>query len=94
MLMQAWKLAPALAAGSTVVMKPAEQMPLSALRNGKLLIEAGFPEGVGNLLPGFGPTAGAAIASHMDVDKVVFTEVGHLIMEGATKSNLKWVTLE
>jgi len=97
MLMQAWKLAPALAAGNTVVMKPAEQTPLSALRIGELLVEAGFPEGVVNLLPGFGPTAGAAIASHMDVDKVAFTgstEVGHLIMEAAAKSNLKRVTLE
>ncbi len=97
MLMQAWKLAPALATGNTVVMKPAEQTPLSALRIGELIVEAGFPEGVVNILPGFGPTAGAAIASHMDVDKVAFTgstEVGHLIMEAAAKSNLKPVTLE
>ena len=97
MLMQAWKLAPALATGNTVVMKPAEQTPLSALRIGELVVEAGFPEGVLNLLPGFGPTAGAAIARHMDVDKVAFTgstEVGHLIMEAAAKSNLKRVTLE
>src|SRR5215472_9864775 len=97
MLMQAWKLAPALAAGNTVVMKPAEQTPLSALRIGELLVEAGFPEGVVNLLPGFGPTAGAAIANHMDIDKVAFTgstEVGHLIMEASAKSNLKRVTLE
>jgi aldehyde dehydrogenase (NAD+) len=78
-------------------MKPAEQTPLSALRIGELIIEAGFPEGVVNLLPGFGPTAGAAIARHMDVDKVAFTgstEVGHLIMEAAAQSNLKRVTLE
>jgi aldehyde dehydrogenase (NAD+) len=97
MLMQAWKLAPALATGNTVVMKPAEQTPLSALRMGELIIEAGFPEGVVNLLPGFGPTAGAAIASHMDIDKVAFTgstEVGRLIMEAAAKSNLKRITLE
>jgi aldehyde dehydrogenase (NAD+) len=97
MLMLAWKLAPALATGNTIVMKPAEQTPLSALRIGELIVEAGFPEGVVNLLPGFGPTAGAAIASHMDVDKVAFTgstEVGHLIMEAAAKSNLKRVTLE
>ena len=97
MLMMAWKLAPALATGNTVVLKPAEQTPLSALRIGELILEAGFPEGVVNLLPGFGPTAGAAIASHMDVDKVAFTgstEVGHLIMEAAAKSNLKPVTLE
>jgi aldehyde dehydrogenase (NAD+) len=97
MLMQAWKLAPALATGNTIVMKPAEQTPLSALRIGELIIEAGFPEGVVNLLPGFGPTAGAAIASHMDIDKVAFTgstAVGRLIMEAAARSNLKGVTLE
>jgi aldehyde dehydrogenase (NAD+) len=97
MLMQAWKLAPALATGNTVVLKPAEQTPLSALRIGELILEAGFPEGVVNLLPGFGPTAGAAIASHMDIDKVAFTgstEVGRLILEAAAKSNLKRVTLE
>jgi aldehyde dehydrogenase (NAD+) len=97
MLMQSWKLAPALATGNTVVMKPAEQTPLSALRIGELVVEAGFPEGVVNLLPGFGPTAGAAIARHMDVDKVAFTgstEVGRLIMEAAAKSNLKRITLE
>jgi aldehyde dehydrogenase (NAD+) len=97
MLMQAWKLAPALATGNTVVMKPAEQTPLSALRIGELILDAGFPDGVVNLLPGFGPTAGAAIAHHMDVDKVAFTgstEVGRLIMEAAAKSNLKRITLE
>jgi aldehyde dehydrogenase (NAD+) len=97
MLMLAWKLAPALATGNTVVMKPAEQTPLSALRIAQLIVEAGFPEGVVNMLPGYGPTAGAAIARHMDVDKVAFTgstEVGHLIMEAAAKSNLKRVTLE
>jgi aldehyde dehydrogenase (NAD+) len=97
MLMQAWKLAPALATGNTVVMKPAEQTPLSALRVGELIVEAGFPEGVVNLLPGFGHTAGAAIARHMDIDKVAFTgstEVGRLIMEAAARSNLKRITLE
>jgi len=97
LLMQAWKLGPALCTGNTVVMKPAEQTPLTALRVGELILEAGFPEGVVNLLPGYGPTAGAAIANHMDVDKVAFTgstEVGHLIMEAAAKSNLKRVTLE
>ncbi len=97
MLMLAWKLAPALATGNTVVMKPAEQTPLSALRIGELIVEAGFPEGVVNMLPGYGPTAGAAIANHMDVDKVAFTgstEVGHLIMRAAADSNLKRVTLE
>jgi aldehyde dehydrogenase (NAD+) len=97
MLMQAWKLAPALATGNTVVMKPAEETPLSALRIGELILEAGFPEGVVNLVPGFGPTAGAAISRHMDIDKVAFTgstAVGRLIMEAAAKSNLKGVTLE
>lgn len=97
LLMQAWKLAPALATGNTVVMKPAEQTPLTALRVGELILEAGFPPGVVNLLPGYGPTAGAAIARHMDVDKVAFTgstEVGRLIMEASAKSNLKRVTLE
>ena len=97
LMMQAWKLAPALAAGNTIVLKPAEQTPLSALRVGQLIVEAGFPPGVVNILPGFGPTAGAALASHMQVDKIAFTgstEVGHLIMEAAARSNLKRVTLE
>jgi aldehyde dehydrogenase (NAD+) len=97
LLMQAWKLGPALAAGCTVVMKPAEQTPLTALRIGELIMEAGFPEGVVNILPGYGPTAGAAIARHFDVDKVAFTgstEVGHLIMKAAAETNLKRVTLE
>ena len=97
MLMMAWKLAPALATGNTVLLKPAEQTPLSALRIGELILEAGFPEGVVNLLTGFGPSAGAAIARHMDVDKVAFTgstEVGRLVTEAAAKSNLKPVTLE
>src|SRR5205085_7690404 len=74
-----------------------EQTPLSALRVGELIMEAGFPEGVVNVLPGFGSTAGAAIANHMDIDKVAFTgstEVGHLVMEAAARSNLKRVTLE
>jgi aldehyde dehydrogenase (NAD+) len=97
MLMQAWKLAPALATGNTCVLKPAEQTPLSALRIGELILEAGFPAGVVNILPGFGETAGAAIANHMDIDKVAFTgstEVGHLILQAAGKSNLKRVSLE
>ncbi len=97
LLMQAWKLAPALACGNTVVLKVAEQTPLSALRVGELIVEAGFPNGVVNILPGYGPTAGAAIARHMDVDKVAFTgstEVGHLIMKAAAETNLKRVTLE
>ena len=97
LLMQAWKLGPALAAGCTVVMKPAEQTPLSALRIGELIMEAGFPPGVVNIVPGFGPTAGAPLAKHMDVDKVAFTgstEIGHKIMSYAAESNLKRVTLE
>ncbi len=97
LLMQAWKMAPALAAGCTLVLKPAEQTPLSALRVGELIVEAGFPPGVVNLLPGYGPTAGGALARHMDVDKVAFTgstEVGHLIMKASAESNLKRVTLE
>jgi len=94
--MAAWKLAPALAAGCTIVLKPAEQTPLTALRIGELIVEAGFPAGVVNILPGFGETAGAAIASHMDVDKVAFTgstEVGKLIIHAAA-GNLKKVSLE
>ncbi|MCG3126236.1 MAG: Phenylacetaldehyde dehydrogenase [Phycisphaerae bacterium] len=97
LLMQAWKLAPALACGCTVILKIAEQTPLTALRVGELILEAGFPPGVVNLLPGYGPTAGQALARHMDVDKVAFTgstEVGHLIMKYAAESNLKRVTLE
>ena len=97
LLMQAWKLGPALAAGNTVLLKPAEQTPLTALRVGELILEAGFPPGVVNILPGYGPTAGAAIARHNGIDKVAFTgskEVGHLIMEAAARSNLKRVTLE
>ncbi|KAG8001533.1 Retinal dehydrogenase 2 [Nibea albiflora] len=93
----AWKLGPALASGNTVVLKPAEQTPLTCLYMAALAKEAGFPPGVINILPGFGPTAGAAIASHMGIDKVAFTgstEVGKLIQEAAGKSNLKRVTLE
>src|ERR1700723_655926 len=70
LLMQAWKLAPALSTGNTIVLKPAEQTPLTALRVGELIVEAGFPRGVVNILPGYGPGAGAAIASHLDIDKV------------------------
>jgi len=97
LLMQAWKLAPALATGCTIVLKPAEQTPLSALRVGELALEAGFPPGVINIVEGFGETAGAAMAEHMDLDKVAFTgstEVGKLIMQAAGRSNLKRVTLE
>uniref|UniRef100_A0A9J7XCK8 Aldehyde dehydrogenase 1 family, member A3 n=1 Tax=Cyprinus carpio carpio TaxID=630221 RepID=A0A9J7XCK8_CYPCA len=97
LLMFTWKIAPALACGNTVVIKPAEQTPLTALHVGALVKEAGFPPGVVNIVPGFGPTAGAAIASHMNIDKVAFTgstEVGQLIKAAAAKSNLKRVTLE
>ena len=97
LLMQAWKLAPALCAGNTVILKPAEQTPLTALYVGSLLVEAGFPPGVVNIVPGYGPTAGAALSSHPKVDKVAFTgstEVGHLIMQAAGASNMKNVTLE
>ncbi len=97
LLMYGMKLGPALAMGNTVVLKPAEQTPLTALRIGELIVEAGFPPGVVNILPGYGPTAGAAIANHMDVDKVAFTgstEVGHSIMEAAGRTNLKRVSLE
>lgn len=97
LLMAAWKLGPALAAGCTVVLKPAEQTPLSALRLGELIQEAGFPDGVVNIVTGLGETAGAALAAHPDVDKVAFTgstEVGRLIVQAAGKSNLKKVTLE
>lgn len=96
LLMAAWKLGPALATGCTIVLKPAEQTPLSALRLGELVAEAGIPDGVVNIVTGFGETAGAALASHDDVDKVAFTgstEVGKLII-GAATGNLKKVTLE
>ena len=96
LLMAAWKIAPALATGCTVVLKPAEQTPLTALRLGELIAEAGFPDGVVNIVPGYGETAGAALASHPDVDKVAFTgstEVGKLILHAAT-GNLKKVSLE
>ncbi len=96
LLMAAWKLAPALACGNTVILKPAEQTPLTALRLGELICEAGFPDGVVNIVPGFGETAGAALAAHPDVDKVAFTgstQVGKLIVQAAA-GNLKKVTLE
>ena len=95
--MLCWKWGPALAAGCTIVMKPAEQTPLSALYMANLTKEAGFPNGVINIITGFGPTAGAAIASHPDINKVAFTgstEVGKIIMKAAADSNLKRVSLE
>jgi phenylacetaldehyde dehydrogenase len=96
LLMAAWKLGPALATGCTVVLKPAEQTPLSALRLAELVCEAGYPAGVVNVVPGYGETAGAALAAHPGVDKVAFTgstEVGRLIVQAAA-GNLKKVSLE
>lgn len=96
-VMAIWKLASAIATGCTVVLKPAEQTPLTALYIAALVKEAGVPEGVVNVIPGYGPTAGAAITAHPDVTKVAFTgsvEVGRIIMADAAKSNLKKVSLE
>jgi aldehyde dehydrogenase (NAD+) len=95
--MWAWKIGPAVATGNTVVIKTAEQTPLSALVAANLIKEAGFPPGVINIISGFGKIAGAAISSHMDIDKVAFTGstvVGRQIMKAAAGSNLKKVTLE
>jgi phenylacetaldehyde dehydrogenase len=96
LLMAAWKLGPALATGCTVVLKPAEQTPLTALRLGDLILEAGFPPGVVNIVPGYGETAGAALTAHPHVDKIAFTgstEVGKLIVRAAA-NDLRKVTLE
>jgi len=96
LLMAAWKLAPALAAGNTVVLKPAEQTPVTALELAKLIQEAGFPEGVVNIIPGYGETAGAALAAHPGIDKIAFTgstEIGKLIAKAAAQ-NLTKVSLE
>ena len=96
LLMAAWKLGPALATGNTVVLKPAEQTPLTALRLGELIQEAGIPDGVVNIVPGYGETAGAALSAHPGVDKIAFTgstEVGKLILQAAA-GNLKKVSLE
>ncbi|HEX8136652.1 MAG TPA: betaine-aldehyde dehydrogenase [Pyrinomonadaceae bacterium] len=96
LLMAAWKLAPALAAGNTVVLKPAEQTPVTAMELAKLIQEAGFPDGVVNVLPGYGETAGAALASHPGIDKIAFTgstEVGKLVAREAAQ-NLTKVSLE
>jgi len=96
LLMAAWKLGPALATGCTVVLKPAEETPLSALRLGELIQEAGFPDGVVNIITGFGEIAGAALAAHPGIDKVAFTgstEVGKLILKAAA-NDLKKVSLE
>jgi acyl-CoA reductase-like NAD-dependent aldehyde dehydrogenase len=94
--MAAWKIAPALACGNTTILKPAEQTPLSAIRLGELILEAGLPPGVVNIVTGFGETAGAAIAAHPGIDKVAFTgstDVGKMILRAST-GNLKRVTLE
>jgi phenylacetaldehyde dehydrogenase len=96
LLLATWKSAPALAAGCTLVLKPAEETPLTALRLGELVMEAGFPKGVFNIVTGMGPTAGAALAAHDGVDKITFTgstEVGRLIVRAAA-GNMKKVTVE
>lgn len=95
-MMLAWKVAPALACGNTVVLKPAEQTPLSAMYFGKLIQEAGLPEGVVNILPGLGAEAGKPLAEHTGVDKIAFTgstNTGRAIMRSAA-TNLKNITLE
>jgi aldehyde dehydrogenase (NAD+) len=96
-LMTVFKIAPVLATGCVTILKPAEQTPLTALYIASLTKEAGIPDGVINVITGFGPTAGAAISMHRDIRKVAFTgstEIGKLIMEAASKSNLKKVSLE
>ncbi|WP_286228649.1 aldehyde dehydrogenase family protein [Neobacillus mesonae] len=96
LMIASWKVAPALATGCTVVLKPAEQTPLTALYLGKLIQEVGFPEGVINIVPGFGETAGASLIKHPDVNKIAFTgstEVGKLIMREASNT-MKRVSLE
>src|SRR5947209_5787488 len=97
LLMAAWKLAPALACGNSVVLKPSEETPLSALRLAELMQEADIPDGVVNVIPGFGEVAGARLAAHPDVDKIAFTgstDVGRLIARASSESNLKRVSLE
>jgi acyl-CoA reductase-like NAD-dependent aldehyde dehydrogenase len=97
MIMAAWKLGPILAAGNSIVLKPSEKSPLSALRMAELAVEAGLPPGVFNVVPGYGHTAGKALAQHMDVDGIGFTgstATGKLIMGYAAQSNLKRVSLE
>lgn len=97
LLMATWKVAPALAAGNSIVLKPAEQSPLTALRLAELAAEAGVPDGVLNVVPGFGPTAGEALGRHMDVDAIAFTgsaEIGRRFLEYSGQSNMKHVALE
>jgi acyl-CoA reductase-like NAD-dependent aldehyde dehydrogenase len=97
LLMASWKIGPALASGNSLVLKPSEKSPLTALRVAELALEAGLPEGVFNVVPGFGHTAGAALAAHMDVDCIAFTgstATGKAVMAAAAQSNLKKVSLE
>jgi acyl-CoA reductase-like NAD-dependent aldehyde dehydrogenase len=97
MIMAAWKIAPVLAAGNSLVLKPSEKSPLSALRLAEIAVEAGVPPGVFNVVPGYGHTAGKALAQHMDVDAIAFTgstATGKLVAEYAAQSNLKRVSLE
>lgn len=97
LLMAAWKIGPALAAGNSVVLKPAEQTPLTAIRIARLAAEAGIPEGVFNVVPGYGETAGKALGLHHDVDAIAFTgstEVGKLFMKYSGESNMKRISLE
>ncbi len=97
LMMASWKLGPALATGNSVILKPAEQSPLTALRVAELAAEAGLPDGVLNVLPGFGETAGQALGRHMDVDMIAFTgstEVGKYFLRYAGESNMKHVALE
>jgi acyl-CoA reductase-like NAD-dependent aldehyde dehydrogenase len=97
MIMAAWKIGPALAAGNSLVLKPSEKSPLTALRLAELAVEAGLPPGVFNVVPGYGQTAGKALALHMDVDCIAFTgstATGKQIMQYAGQSNLKRVSLE
>ncbi len=97
LMMAVWKLGPALATGNSIILKPAEQSPLTAIRIAELAVEAGIPAGVLNVLPGFGPTAGKALGLHPDVDCVTFTgsgEVGKLFLQYSGQSNMKRVWLE
>ena len=97
LLIASWKIGPALAAGNSVILKPAEQSPLTAIRIAELAAQAGVPEGILNVVPGLGETAGQALGRHMDVDSVSFTgstEVGKLFLKYAAESNMKQVSLE
>ncbi len=96
-MMISWKLGPALAAGNTVILKPSEFTPLTALLMAQLTVEAGFPPGVVNIINGYGTTVGHALSHHMHVEKVAFTGstlIGRKVLEAASKTNLKDVSLE